>query len=285
MKAFRLEGVTGESPEAARLWELGCLGLSEVEGGGVVAYFREQVDTGLDGTWEDVPAVDHLALYRASLAPVRAGPLVVAPSHSSVALTDGEAVVWLDPGSAFGTGHHETTRLALEALADLDLAGRTVIDVGTGTGLLAIAADLLGAEASYGVDVDPHAVAVARENARRNRSRARFAVGTLARPGETSVPASPAASDGLGDAGRFEPAAGLPGRCDVIVANLYAELHESLMPAYAHRLLPGGTALLTGVLGRLEDLVAAAAAGAGLSVSEPRRDGEWSLLAVRQGAA
>lgn len=286
MKRFRLPGATGESPEAARLWELGCVGVEELsaEDGGpeLVAYFADVVETGLEGAWEDLPDVDYLAEYRAGLEPVRAGPLVVAPSHRAVELRDGEKVVWLDPGSAFGTGHHETTRMALEALAELDIQGRTVLDVGCGSGILAIAADQLGAEAAYGVDVDPHAVAVARENARRNRSRARFAVGTLAVPGSRPEP-NPEASDGLGEAGTFAPATGLPGRCDVIVANLYAELHVALMPAYAARLPAGGTALLTGVLTRLEDQVAAAAERHGLAVAARRHEGEWSLLTLRKG--
>jgi len=283
VKVFRVAGVTGESPEAARLWELGCRGLQEVEladgGTELIAYFDEVVELGLVGTWDDLADFDYLADYRAGLEPVRAGPLWVAPSHRTVELADGEAVVWLDPGSAFGTGHHETTRLALEALGRLDLAGRTVLDVGSGSGLLAIAADVLGAEAAYGVDVDPAAVAVARENARRNRSRARFAVGTLHVPGGGAV-ANPEASDGLGDAGTFQPALGLPGRCDVVVANLYAELHVTLMPAYAELLPAGGVALLTGVLTRLEGQVVAAAQRAGLAVADRRTAGEWALLAL-----
>lgn len=286
MKAFRLRGATGESPEALRLWELGCQGVrEEASPDGVpelVAYFAEVVDTGLEGTWEDLPDVDYLAAYRAGLEPVDAGPLVVAPGHRVVELRDGETVVWLDPGSAFGTGHHETTWMALEALGRLELAGRTVLDVGAGSGVLAIAADALGAEAAFGIDVDPHAVAVARENARRNRSRARFAVGTLAVPAAAGPLVNPDASDGLGDAGTFEPARGLPGRCDVIVANLYAELHVSLMPAYASRLLPGGIALLTGVLTRLEEQVAAAAEGHGFALMDRRHAGEWSLLTLER---
>lgn len=284
MKTFRLRGATGESPEAARLWELGCLGLSE-DGHDLVAYFDEVVDTGdLAGSWEDVPDVDYVAAYNAGLEPVRAGRLVIAPSHRTVELRDGEKVLWLDPGSAFGTGHHETTRMALEALASLDLSGLTVLDVGAGSGVLAIAADLLGAEATYGIDVDPHTVTVACENARRNSSRARFAVGTLAAAVAGPV-ANPEASDGLGDSGVFAPAKGLPGRCDVIVANLYAELHEVLAPAYAARLPVGGLALLTGILTRLEAGVAAAAEQAGLSVEAVRHEGEWSLVTARKGNA
>ncbi len=284
MKVFRIGGLTGESPEAARLWDLGCLGIHEVDTGTgeteLIAYFDEQVDTGLPGTWEDVEDFDYLAAYRAGLEPVRAGRLVVAPGHANVTLTDGDSVVWLDPGTAFGTGHHETTGMALEALARADLAGKSVLDVGSGSGLLAIAADALGAQAAFGIDVDPATVAVARENARRNRSRARFAVGTLPWRGPTGHLVNPEASDGLGQAGVFEPASGLPGAFDVVIANLYAELHVALAPGYADVLLPGGAAYLTGILTRLAPSVAAAAEGAGLSVTASFERGEWTLLEV-----
>ena len=284
MKVFRVGGLTGESPEVARLWELGCRGIQEVGGESgeteLIAYFDEQVETGLVGTWEDLDEHDYLAEYRAGLQPVRAGRLVVAPSHAAVQMRDGEAVVWLDPGSAFGTGHHETTAMALEALGLLDLVGKTVLDVGSGSGVLAIAADVLGAEASYGIDVDPATVLVARENARRNRSRARFAVGTLPAPGARGFVVNPEASDGLGDAGSFAPARGLPGRFDVIVANLYAELHAALAGGYAAALLPGGSLLLTGVLSRLGGSVEEALAAAGLGVTARAERGEWTLLAV-----
>lgn len=284
MKTFRLRGVTGESAEVARLWELGCQGVHEgVDERGepvVVAYFAAEVDTGIPGEWEDLPDVDYLAEYRAGLEAVRAGSLVVAPGHRAVELADGDTVVWLDPGSAFGTGHHETTFMALEALAREDVAGRSVLDVGSGSGLLAIAADALGADAAYGVDVDPAAVDVARANAIRNRSRARFAVGTLRVPGGGRVVANPEASDGLGDSGSFGPARGLPGRFDVLVANLYAELHVALMPAYAAALLPHGRAHLTGILTRLAHGVKEAAAAGGLAVKEEREAGEWTLLTL-----
>lgn len=243
----------------AELFERGCLGIVELpaeDGGGLLAYFDAEVELAAAGAWEDVPDVDHLAAYREGLQPVRVGRLVVAPSHREVVLTDGETVVWLDPGSAFGTGHHETTRLALSALTRLELGSRTVLDLGAGSGLLAIAADRLGAESVYGVDVDPLTLPVARANAARNGSRARFALGSLAAPG-------------------------LPSRFDVIVANLYAELHVQLMPAYADRLVPGGVALLTGILSERERLVTRAAPE-GLGLTSREVDGEWSLLAYRR---
>lgn len=251
MKAYRIPDLTGESPEAAQLWELGCLGLVE-EPGFLVAYFEDERPLPLEGVWEAVPERDYVAEYQAGLEPVRVGRLVVAPSHRKVEAADGDAIIWLDPGSAFGTGHHETTRLALGALGRLDLQGRTVLDVGSGTGLLTIAADVLGATRAYGVDVDAATIPVARENARRNLSRARFAVGSVDLPT-------------------------LPGLFDVVVANLYAELHAQLMTDYARRLLPGGKLLLTGILTRLGDVVRESVA-AGLTLDAEVQDGEWLLV-------
>ena len=255
MKAVRLPGpLDGESPRMARLFELGCVGAAEVpgeDGPQVLAYFEGVVELPFDGAWEDVEDVDYVAAYRRELRPVRAGPLVVAPSHRRVRLDAGEQVLWLDPGSAFGTGHHETTRMALEALGRLDLSGMSVLDVGAGSGILAIAADRLGAARAIGVDTDPATVPVARANARLNRSRAVFLAGSLGHPE-------------------------LPGRFDVIVANLYAELHTALMGTYLARLNAGGRLLLTGILVRLESVVRDALP-AGPSVGTVRQ-GEWSLL-------
>lgn len=264
MNVFRLVGADGESAEAAVLWGHGCQGLIEERAADgtpvLLAYFAERIDLPVPGTWETHPHVDHVAEYQAGLAPVRIGSLVIAPSHAAVAATDGDLIIWLDPGSAFGTGHHETTAMALAALADSPggLVSKTVLDVGSGTGLLAIAADRLGAESSYGVDVDPLTVPVARENAARNRSRARFSLGSL-------------------------EAAGLPTVFDVIVANLYAELHAALFSAYLSRLLPGGKAYLTGILAGLRTTVMAAAP-AGMRLVAERQEGEWLLLTYQKDA-
>jgi len=258
VNVFRLIGADGESAEAASLWAFGCQGLvEEAQPDGtpvLLAYFAERIDLPLTGTWETRPDVDHVAEYQAGLDPVRVGHLVVAPSHAAVHATDGDDIIWLDPGSAFGTGHHETTALALAALvgAPAGLAGKSVLDVGSGTGLLAIAADRLGAESSYGVDVDPLTVPVARENASRNHSRARFSLGSLEAPG-------------------------LPAKFDVVIANLYAELHAALLSDYSRRLLPGGVAFLTGILASLRGVVTAAAP-ADLRLTAERQDGEWLLL-------
>jgi ribosomal protein L11 methyltransferase len=262
LKAFRMQGrLEAESPDVARLFELGSVGVVEAsgpKGAEILAYFEERVEVGLEGRWEDVEAIDHVAAYRAELKPVRVGPLVVAPTHRRASLAAGEQVVWLDPGSAFGTGHHETTRLALAALAGRELVDRSVLDVGSGSGILAVAADRLGASLAVGVDTDVATVAVARRNAVLNRSRARFLQGSVDHPD-------------------------LPSRFDVVVANLYAELHAALMPAYLARLNPDGVLLLTGILTRLEAIVRRALpTGVRCRVE---REGEWSLLVVDPAAS
>ena len=112
-------------------------------------------------------------------------------------------------------------------------------------------------------------------------ARARFgksAVGCADGPGFV---VNPVASDGLGDAGTFAPARGLPGRFDLLVGNLYAELHIALAHVYAARLLPDGEAVLTGILGRLAPSVEDALSAAGLRVTNRLERGEWALIEAR----
>jgi ribosomal protein L11 methyltransferase len=265
MRAYRLPGaaldpLASEGPLASALWDAGAAGVAE-EGADLVGYFSGEPTATLPagGAWTDVDDVDHVAEYHRTLTPVDVGPLVVAPTHRDVVLRAGQTVVWLDPGMAFGTGHHETTRLALEALAGLDLTGRRVLDVGAGSGLLAIAAERLGALDAWGLDVDPETVAVARSNARANRSRARFVAG-----GFGEVPVEPPV--------------------DVVLANLYAELHAAFLPGYAAATTPGADLLLTGILDPRDALVrgALAAQRRTLETVAWRRDGDWWLVHVRR---
>ena len=264
MKAFRTSGDLDDDPEvAASLWEHGCRGLIQ-DGGDIVGYFDREVDVPIAGSWEAVDEVDWLEAYFSGLQSIDVGPLVVAPTHADVSLRPGQKPLWLDPGMAFGTGHHETTRMILTALGAADLRGRAVLDVGAGSGILAIAADLLGAAESLGVDNDPDTIAVARANAERNRSRARFLRATLEdAPG-------PRRSDRGGSAERW----------DAIVANLFAELHAQLMAGYAARLAQGGTLWLSGIVDEKLGLVLAAVPD-GLSLASRTSDGPWWCLELR----
>ncbi len=238
-----------EGADTARLWEYGPSGVLE-DGDTVVAFFDAPLDLPLTGAWEDADTKDWIADYHRTLQPVTFTQLVVAPTHHTVTLSAGQRPLWLDPGMAFGSGHHETTHLALEALEGLELQNKRVLDVGSGSGILAIAADLLGAADAEGLDIDPDTVPVARANAALNCSRARFSVGVL------------------------EPG---PAPADVLVANLYAELHAELASAYRAALKPGGVLLTTGILNE-RGAVAHDALSQAFGALETRAAGEWLLF-------
>jgi ribosomal protein L11 methyltransferase len=184
--------------------------------------------------------------------------VAAAPSEGAVAADaagdpPGAAEVVLDPGMAFGTGTHATTSLCLAAI-DAFLSrrpGASVLDVGTGSGLLAIAARKLGAGRVAANDNDPIAVAVAAENAERNA----------------------AALELTGD-----PPSTIPGSFDLVVANILANVLVELAPDLARRAAPGGEVVLAGVLVPQEAEVAAAFLAQGLEALPGERRGEWSLL-------
>ena len=249
--AFRMTGrLEARDADTDLLWSLGCEGLWQ-DGEDIVAYFSAPLELPLKGVWEALEPQDYIERYYAELQPVYLSTLVVAPTHSEVMVAGGQKILWLDPGMAFGTGHHETTRLALRELERHPLFGKHVLDIGAGSGILAIAADLLGAGSAHGLDTDPDTLPVAEANRALNRSRATFALGT--------VQDAPAAS------------------ADVIIANLFAELHVELCSEYRRVLRPGGNLIVTGILHEKLPTVEAAFASS-FEISAVVADGEWALL-------
>jgi ribosomal protein L11 methyltransferase len=172
-------------------------------------------------------------------------------------------VVVLDPGMAFGTGHHETTRMCLALLDERLQAGPAprVLDLGTGSGILAIEAARLGAKRVVAADTDPTARTTAEENVRAN-----------------AVSTTVAIVDG--DAWlRMGP-------YDLVTANLTAEDLRDLMPRVAASLAPSGAAILSGILASREPIVTQALSAQGLVVTTRREAGEWlALVVARTGRA
>lgn len=206
-----------------------------------------------------VPEQDWMQKWKEGFEPVEIGNrFIVAPSWKLPVDVDGRIVVQIDPGMAFGTGTHETTRMCLEAV-ESHWRGGSLLDVGTGTAILAIAAALLvPGPRIKAIDIDPQAVEVARENTAINRVQESIDV----------IEGGP--REFVGRA------------FDVVVANLTAEVIISLIDDLAACLASAGTMILSGILTTLEADVESAATRAGMTTIERRRLGEWSALVIRK---
>lgn len=188
--------------------------------------------------------------------------LVIKPSWRSYAPKDQEVVVELDPGIAFGTGLHPTTRMCL-ALLEQQLRPRDrVLDLGTGSGILAIAAAGLGAAHIDARDVDPVAVRAARENAVKN------GVERLIQVSEGTLAPHP------------PPDSALP-TYDLVLANIYTNVLTALAESLARALAPEGSLIISGYIDAHQAQVEGALEAAGLVLVERSRQGEWHASVAR----
>jgi ribosomal protein L11 methyltransferase len=218
----------------------------------LVACLRNAIGTEsiLGHHFEAVPDQDWVAAGRSLHGPMRFGDvLCVCPGWAEP--LPARHVITLDPGLAFGSGSHDTTALCLEWLVTADLTGKTVIDYGCGSGILGIAAALLGAGEVRAVDIDPQAVAATTENARRNGV-ARRVSAQLA--GERELPAA-----------------------DLVLANILLEPLLELAETFARLVRPGGNIALSGILavqaqGCLERYAR------WFTMATPAYRNEWALL-------
>lgn len=278
IRAFRVTvPAADEDLATALLWEAGTMGLQvDVAGGDAVllAYFpraaatAESILVALDSLpiarieAAAVPEVDWVAGFRESFRGFRAGSFHVVPAWDAGGpVMEGRRLV-VDPGQAFGTGTHESTRLclaALEALCAARLPAR-VLDVGTGSGILAIAARRLGARIAVGIEIDPEALPAARQHADLNDVDVHFVRGDGARAVQ---------------AGSF----------DLVVANIAAPLLIERADELCAAARPGGDLVLAGILG--VDARAVLEAFARYAVEGPidiRNDGEWAAIVFRRRA-
>jgi ribosomal protein L11 methyltransferase len=255
---YHLELTGGDDPEivAARLWTAGALGVQELPDALVAWFETRQQDVPPGGTWSQQPDEDWLATWREGLEPVRVGRVLVVPTWlaATTPQLEGEVHIELDPGMAFGSGHHATTRLCLGALQDELAPQHRVLDVGCGTGILAIAAALLGAAAIEAVDVDPDAVVATRRNARANGVELDVHLGS--------------APDAQGSA-------------DLVLANLLTPTLHTLAPALVDCLAPDGLLVASGVASERAAGVATALTAAGAAAVGRRDEDGWSVLLHR----
>ncbi len=210
-----------------------------------------------DTTALDVPDDDWARRSQENLRPVTVDRVTLVPSTVFLGQVGPDTIaIVIQPSMGFGTGHHATTRLCLAALQEFGIAGRTVLDVGTGSGVLAIAAARLGAARAVGLDIDEDAIQCASENLSLNAgvSHVEFSVADLA-------------------------SADLP-HADVVMANLTGALLVKSAPTLLGALAPGGLAILSGLLADERNDVAAAFAPAPV-VWERHEDG-WVGLAVKK---
>lgn len=201
----------------------------------------------------EVAEQNWVQLTQSQFEPIRVSErLWIVPSWHQA--PDPEAIVLvLDPGMAFGTGSHPTTRLCLEWLERNVDAGASVLDYGCGSGILAIAAARLGAGDVLGVDIDAQAVAAARNNAEQNGVSARFDSSTQK----------------------------IDGQFDIVVANILSNPLKALAPALCAHVRPGGRLALSGILSeQAEDLIGVYAPYMGLAVAD-HRDGWVCLTGVK----
>lgn len=211
-----------------------------------------RVRTVRDGSWAEA--------WKRHFPVLRIGLIVIRPSWRAYRPRIGEVVIDLDPGMAFGTGQHETTRMCLLALEERVMHGMNVLDVGCGSGILGIAAARLGAERVDALDIDPIAVSAAKENAARN------AVDDIVQAAEGSL------------AKRWPFPAPAAARYDLVVANLSSRLVQELAAPLVEALRPAGVALVSGLIAEHDAACRAALETAGARVIESRSDGDWRLL-------
>jgi ribosomal protein L11 methyltransferase len=247
-----------EEDEARAVWRLDLYPTSDEEAGALVALLTKHA--GLQIASQPLADADWLALALSGLPPVRAGRFFVFGAHDRGRIPANAVGLRIEAGAAFGTGHHGTTAgclVALDTLLKRRRFGRA-LDIGTGTGVLAIAAARTGSAVAVGTDIDPVSARIAGENAALNRAGARFvrANGLAHRLVAASAP------------------------YDLVFANILARPLVRLAPDIRRALRPGAVAILSGLLRNQERLVRAAYLARGFRLVRRYHRDAWATLVL-----
>lgn len=200
--------------------------------------------------------------------------LLVIPSWEEVQPEDKDKkILHIDPGTAFGTGMHETTQLCIRQLKKHITPDTVLLDVGTGSGILAIISLMYGIKHAVGTDLDPCAVEAVRENMEANNispERFEMLIGNIITDKSVQDKVSKAAQDAAG------------GKYDIVVANILADVLVPLTPVIVSQLKPGGIYITSGIIDNKEQVVRDAAEAAGMEVIEVTYQGEWVSVTARK---
>ena len=192
--------------------------------------------------------------------PVKLGKVTVVPAWEDYTAAEGEVIIKMDPGMAFGTGTHETTRLVMRIMQDLDMADKRVLDVGTGSGILSICASKLGARSCNAYDIDPVAVKVARENAEAD--------------GCTNITVG--VSDLLKNVDLEK------GRYEICVANIVSDIIIRMMPELKNYIAETAPTVLSGIIESRADEVRECVISCGYEILREERENDWVALLIKR---
>ena len=231
--------------------------------------FRNTMDIGSGRIEESVTREeDWINNWKDYFHSFRVDDILIRPSWESDKTEAGDAamVLEIDPGTAFGTGAHESTQLAIRALRKYLKSGDSFLDIGTGSGILGIIALKSGASEVFGTDLDPNTLPAIEENLEANGLSDSHFVRVLG-----NIADDPAVQEAAGFA-----------HYDVVAANIIAEILSEITPRVPAHLKEGGYYITSGILEGHEDIVIDAAEKAGLRVTEINRLGEWMSIVFRK---
>ena len=213
-----------------------------------------------DITTDGMNEEDWAESWKQYYKPIPLGKVTIVPAWEEYEAKDGEVIIKMDPGMAFGTGTHETTRLVMKIMQDEIHGGERVLDVGTGSGILSICASKLGAKSCNAYDIDPVAVKIAKENAEAD--------------GCDNI------TVGVSDLLRGVDTTG--GKYDFCVANIVADIIIRMMPDISAYLTDDAPLILSGIISMRADEVIESVKANGFKVVREERENDWLALMVKK---